>query len=68
MPFAGALRRLGVPARESAGHAAELAADIGSLFGLHLPPRRRAAPPEPQPQPAPVPPQTPGTPFMSFPG
>ncbi|MFI1568312.1 hypothetical protein ACH4ZX_35730 [Streptomyces sp. NPDC020490] len=65
--FAGALRRLGVPARESADHAAELAAATGSLFGLHPPPRRRAAPPEPQPQPAPAAPRTPGTPFMPFP-
>ncbi|MFF1271967.1 hypothetical protein ACFVZC_00825 [Streptomyces marokkonensis] len=49
--FAGALRRLGVPARESAGLAADMAAAAGSLFGMHPPDRPRAAAPPHAPAP-----------------
>ncbi|GAA1008284.1 hypothetical protein ACFQWA_23055 [Streptomyces thermogriseus] len=61
--FAGALRRLGVPVRESVHHAAELAAATGSLFGV----RPTARPPAPDPPPAPARPQPPAAPFASLP-
>ncbi|MFI8090579.1 hypothetical protein ACIF9R_20020 [Streptomyces sp. NPDC086080] len=61
--FAGALRRLAVPAGESADRAAEVAAATGSLFGMHPVHRPRAADPSPAPAPA----RQPGPPVVAFP-